>query len=461
MATRHVIVGAGPAGLAAAETLRALNGSARITLVCDEPPYARMALPYYLEGRVEERALHTGDAAWFESLEIRTRLGARASGLDAGAHQLLLDDGTSLEYDQLLVATGSRVAVPEIEGVNEAGVIPIWTLEHAKRFLGRGRGETAIIGAGFIAFTALDALCARSAGIRLVEMESRVLPRMLDAQGSAAVARKLDERGIDVRTGARVLRIEVVSGRQRIHLEANASLEVDSVVLATGVRPNVEFLAGSGVEIERGILVDAHLRTSLPEVFAAGDVAQGSDLLGGPRRIQAIQPTAVDHGRIAAANMAGIPISYAGSLTMNVLAAQGIEACSFGRWEEEREVLRVENVANGIYRKYAFERDVLVGGILVGPGLAVTGTNDVGMLKGLIQTGVPLGPWKEYLHQNPLDLRRVYVASGAATRLLGSTLLAGRADLPGGFRFPALAPARRRSPHHAVLVAGAPAPKSA
>jgi hypothetical protein len=159
--------------------------------------------------------------------------------------------------------------------------------------------------------------------------------------------------------------------------------------------------------------------------------------------------------------MAGIPISYAGSLTMNVLAAQGIEACSFGRWEEERDVLRVENAANGIYRKYAFERDVLVGGILVGPGLVVTGTNDVGMLKGLIQTGVPLGPWKDYLRQNPLDLRRVYVASGAATRLLGSTLLAGRADLPGGFRFPVLAPARRRSPHHAVLVAGAPVPRPA
>jgi NAD(P)H-nitrite reductase large subunit len=284
---------------------------------------------------------------------------------------------------------------------------------------------------------------------------------MLDAQGSAAIARRLGQRGIDVHTGARVLRIEAVAGRQRIHLDAGAAVEADSVVLATGVQPQLEFLAGSGAAIERGILVDAHLRTNLPDVCAAGDVAQGPDLLGGPRRIQAIQPTAVDHGRVAAANMAGVPISYAGSLTMNVLAAAGIEACSFGHWEQEREVIRVENPANGIYRKYAFERDVLVGGILVGPGLAVTGTNDVGMLKGLIQTGVALGPWKEYLHQNPLDLRRVYVASGAAKRLLGSTLLAGRAELPRGFRFPALAPARRRSAHHAALVAGAPAPKSA
>ncbi len=456
MPKRHVIVGAGPAGLAAAETLRALDRSARITLVCDEPPYARMALPYHLEGRIEERALHTGDAAWFESLDVHTRLGARASGLDAKAHRLLLDDGTSLEYDRLLVATGSRVAVPDIPGADGPGVIPLWTLEHVKRLLGRGRGETAIVGAGFIAFTALDALCARSTRVRFVEMEPRVLPRMLDAQGSAAVDSRLRARGIAVHTGARVLGIEPVAGRQRIRLAEGPPLEADSVVLATGVRPNVEFLAGSGVSIDRGILVDAQLRTSAPDVFAAGDVAQGPDLLGGARRVQAIQPTAVDHGRVAGANMAGTQVTYAGSLTMNILAAQGLEACSFGRWEEERSALRVENAANGIYRKYCFERDVLVGGALVGPGVAVTGTNDVGMLKGLIQTGVPLGPWKEYLHQNPLDLRRVYVASGAAKLLLGTSLLAGRAVTPGGFRFPAVGAAARRSPHHAALVAGAP-----
>jgi NADPH-dependent 2,4-dienoyl-CoA reductase/sulfur reductase-like enzyme len=458
---RHVIVGAGPAGLAAAETLRALDPEAGVALVCDEPPYARMALPYHLEGRIGEPALATGDAAWFDSLRIEARFGVRASGLDAKARRLLLEDGTSLDYERLLVATGSRVAVPGIEGAEVPGVIPLWTLDHARRFLARGRGETAIVGAGFIAFTALDALVSRSAAVRFLELEPRVLPRMLDTQGSAIVERRLRERGIDVRTGVRVQRIETVGARLRIHLEGGPAVEADSVVLATGVRPNVELLAGSGIEASRGIPVDAQLRTGVPEVFAAGDVAQGPDLLGGPRRIQAIQPTAVDHGRIAAANMAGIPVSYAGSLTMNVVAAQGLEAASFGRWEEERGALRVENAADGIYRKYVFERDVLVGGILIGPSSAVTATNDVGMLKGLIQTGAPLGTWKEYLHANPLELRRAYVASGAAKRLLGSMLLAGRATAPGGFRFPPVAPARRRSPHHGVLLAGAPVSRPA
>jgi hypothetical protein len=185
-------------------------------------------------------------------------------------------------------------------------------------------------------------------------------------------------------------------------------------------------------------------------------VAQAPDLLGGPRRVQAIQPVAVDHGRVAGANMAGHDVTYAGSLTMNILAAQDLEAVSLGRFDGSDDAVVVANAANHVYRKYVFEGDRLVGAILLGPTVAVTGMNDVGMAKGLIQTGVRLGPWKSYLGENPLDLRRPFVASGAARELLGSTLLAGRATGGGGFRFPP-APARRsRSRHHATLLSGAP-----
>jgi hypothetical protein len=195
-------------------------------------------------------------------------------------------------------------------------------------------------------------------------------------------------------------------------------------------------------------------------VYAAGDVAQGLDLSTGERRVHAIQPTATDHGRVAGASMLGESVRYAGSLTMNILAAQGVEACSFGLWDGEgKRCTVVSNVSSAIYRKYVWggeTGDVLVGAALVGPNLAVSGTNDVGMLKGLVQTGVALGPWQSYLEENPLDLRRVYVASGAARRLLESTLLTGRASTGGGFRFPQLAPVRSRKPHHAELVTGAP-----
>jgi NAD(P)H-nitrite reductase large subunit len=459
MATRHVIIGAGPAGINAIETLRAIDPDCEIALVCDEPAYARMVLPYYLEGKIDERAVMTGSEEWFSEHSVTTHLGVRVTAVDPGANRLSLDDDTQLGYDRLLVATGSRAARPPIDGLDGSGIVNLWTLADANDFLSEPRPHTVIVGAGFIAFTVLDAIAARSDRVTILEIEDRVLPNMLDAASSALMADHLKQLGIEVCTGARLEGIEQIAGKRRLRLAGGSDLECDAVVIAAGVAPNVEFLKSSGIEIGKGrgagILVDEMLQTSAEGVYAAGDVAEAADLLTGQRRVHAVQPTAVDHGRIAAANMAGVEVRYAGSLIMNILAAQGLEACSFGDWSGVgRETTVVENPANRIYRKYTWDGDALVGGILLGPSAALSGANDVGMLKGLIQTGVRLGPWKAYLDENPIDLRRVFVASGAAERLLESNLLTGRASVGGGFRFPSLPAIRKRSPHHDTLLAG-------
>jgi len=458
---RHVIVGAGPAGMAALQTIRALDAQAEIALVCDEAPCARMVLPYYLLGNIEEQAVFTADDAWLAEQRIEAHIGRRVASVDTGAQQLALDDGSTLAYDRLLIATGSRATRPPIEGADGEGIVNMWTLDDANAYLGSPHDETVIVGAGFIAFTILDAIVERSSRVTFVEIEPRILPRMLDAEAGDCFEGALAKRGITFHKGVAVERIEQAGGRRRLHLGNGTSLEADAVVMATGIQPNLEWLDGSGIELDHGILVDAGLQSSAPGVYAAGDVAQGLDLSTGERRVHAIQPTATDHGRIAGANMVGQGVQYSGSLTMNILAAQGLEACSFGLWDGAgRPCTVVSNPSGGIYRKYVWGGeggDVLVGGAIVGPTLSVSGTNDVGMLKGLVQTGVALGPWKDYLEENPLDLRRVYVASGAAKQLLQSTLLTGSATAPGGnFRFPKLAPVRKRKPHHAELVTGAP-----
>lgn len=462
MATRHLIVGAGPAGLHAIETLRSLDPRAEIDLVCDEPPYARMVLPYYLYGKIESAALMTGDAAWFEERRVATHLGARVTSVDPDARRVTLTSGSQLGYDRLLLATGSRAATPPIAGLDGPGIVPLWTLDHAEAFLAGPRGHTVIVGAGFIAFTVLDAIAQRSERVSFVELEAQVLPHMLDAASAALMKQHLEDRGVEVRTGARLERIESREGRRRLQLAQGESLLCDAVIVAAGVSPNVEFLAGSGIELGAGpgagILVDDRLQTSAEGAYAAGDVAQAADLQTGELRVHAVQPTAVDHGRVAAANMAGVDARYAGSLVMNILSAQGLEACSFGDWRGAgRESTVVSNPRDRIYRKYVWEADALAGGILLGPSAAVSSGNDVGMLKGLIQTGVALGPWRTYLEENPLDLRRVYVASAAAEQLLQSTLLSGRVSTGGGYRFPPLSPRRQRSAHHATLLTGKPA----
>jgi len=446
--------------MAALQTLRALDAEAEIVLVCDEPAYARMVIPYYLQGNIEEQAVFTADAAWLAEERIETHSNCRVTSVNPDARSIELDDGTALSYDKLLIATGSRATRPPIEGADGEGIVNMWTLEDAKAYLAGPTDDTVIVGAGFIAFTILDAIAARSKNVSFVEIEPQILPRMLDAEAAECFEAALAQKGIAFHKGAAVERIEQADGRRRIHIAGGTTLDADAVVMATGILPNLEFLEGSGIAIDHGIVVDEMLRSSAPDVYAAGDVAQGLELGTAASRVHAIQPTATDHGRIAAANMAGEEVRYSGSLTMNILAALGHEACSFGLWDGTgHDCTLVANRAGGIQRKYVWggpDGDVLVGGALVGPTLAVSGTNDVGMLKGLVQTGVALGPWREYLEENPLDLRRVFVASGAAQELLKSTLLTGRVSTGGGFRFPKLAPVRTRKVHHAELVTGAP-----
>jgi NAD(P)H-nitrite reductase large subunit len=446
--------------LAALQTIRSLDAEAEIELVCDEAACARMVLPYYLLGNIEERAVLTADDDWFAEQRVKTHIGRRVARVDVGARTLALDDGAALSYDRLLIATGSRATRPPIEGADGEGVVNMWTLADANAYLGAAHGETVVVGAGFIAFTILDAIVARSERVSFVEVAPRILPRMLDEEAAACFEGVLAAKGIAFHTDTAVERIEQVAGRRRLHLASGATLDADAVVMATGIQPNIDFLAGSGVEVDHGILVDEAMQSSVEGVYAAGDVAQGLDISSGERRVHAIQPTATDHGRVAGAAMVGESVRYAGSLTMNILAAEGLEACSFGLWGAEGSSdTRVSNPAGGIYRRYVWggdAGDVLIGGTIVGPTLAVSGTNDVGMLKGLVQTGVSLGPWKAYLDENPLDLRRVFVASGAARELLETTLLTGRVSTGGGFRFPKLKPRRARKPHHAEFVAGAP-----
>ena len=174
MATRHLIVGSGPAGINAIETIRRIDADAQITLLGDEPAYARMLLPYYLEGAIEERAVMTGDAAWFAERGVTTRLGVRVAAVDSAKQRVTLDDGSHQGWDRLLLATGSRSARPPIDGLDEPGVQNLWTLADATGFLAAPHSHTAIVGAGFIAFTVLDALVLRSERVSLLEIAPQV-----------------------------------------------------------------------------------------------------------------------------------------------------------------------------------------------------------------------------------------------------------------------------------------------
>jgi NAD(P)H-nitrite reductase large subunit len=456
--SHHVIIGGGPAGINAIETIRRFDERGGITLISDERAYARMALPYFLAKQIPQAQLATGDDAYFDRLRVTRTIGPRVTRVDAQGRTLHLDSGETVGFDTLLIATGSSPAHPPIPGADGAHVHNLWTLADAQAVMASAKGKrpsAVLVGAGFIGLIILNALHKLGWKLSVVELEGQILSRMLDRRGADAAEAHLRERGVDIYTGCGVTGIDGAR-KKSLSLSDGQTLHANVVILSTGITPNVGFLSGSGVRVDHGVVVDARMQSTVSGIFAAGDVAQGPNLLGGPPVIHAIQPTAVDHGRVAGANMAGRESAYAGSLVMNILDVAGLHCTSFGRWQETADTTVVWNAARPVYRKLVWDGTRIVGAIMLGPIEDTTMLTDVGMVKGLIQSQVDLAEWKHYINERPWDLRRAYVASNAARVLLARTTV-GAASQSRRFHFNDRGPTTTPSPHHADLVGTQPA----
>ena len=425
---RHVIVGGGTASINAITTIREYDGGdSEVVLVAREWPYSRMVLPYYLGHEISESHVFTATEGRLARLGVSPAyIGRSATSLDTANNRLTLDDGTVLEYDDLLIATGSSATRPPIPGADGSKIYNQWTLNDTRGVLSEIKEgmDVAMVGAGFISFTILNSVLSHGANLHVIEIMPQILPRMIDADAAILVQDWLRGRGVHIHTNAAVNSIEDVDGRKKLVLNQGDPLMADLIIMGTGIRPNLEWLEGSGLEINQGILVDDHLRSNVPNVYVAGDVAEGLELITGGRAVHAIEPTAMAHGRIVGANMAGRDIAFQGSLLMNILDVQELDIASFGDWSAtngETSVLLLPK--EHIYRKLVWDGDRIVGAVIMGPARGIWTTNDVGILKGLIQSGVHLGAWKQYLHENLRDLKRPFVASRVPTSMLPVTVL--------------------------------------
>lgn len=413
----HVIIGAGPAGVIAAETLRKLNPASRITLIGDEPepPYSRMALPYLLIHRIDERGTYLRkDEDHYRDRRIDLMVD-RVASVDSGARTVKLASGGTLEYDKLLVATGSRPISPPIPGVDQPGIFPCWTLAHAREIAKAAAPGTKVVlmGAGFIGCIILEALAKSGVDLTVVEMADRMVPRMMNETAGNMIKDWCLDKGVAVHTSTKVTAIDKGNGKHRfnVQLDSGTTLPADLIISATGVRSNIEFLKGSGIKTDQGILVNEHLQTSDPNVYAAGDVAQGLDFSTGEYSVQAIQPTAADHGQLVARNMAGLRgAMHRGSVNMNVLDTMGLISASFGLWMGADGGDQAEVCDRGRFRylNLQFEDDVLVGATSLGL------TDHVGVLRGLIQTKTRLHDWKDKLLHDPTRIMEAYLANTQA-----------------------------------------------
>ncbi|MBL0141149.1 MAG: NAD(P)/FAD-dependent oxidoreductase [Betaproteobacteria bacterium] len=414
---KHLIVGNGPAGVIAAETLRKLAPADTVTLLGDEagPPYSRMAIPYLLMGDIEEPGTWLRkDAGHFARLGIELKTG-RARSVETGRRVLTLETGDVIAWDRLLIATGSHPNRPPIPGIELPGVSPCWTLEDARAIMARAQKGSRVLqmGAGFIGCIIMEALAARGADLTVVEMGERMVPRMMTPGASALIRAWCEGKGINVITKARVTSIAQRGAALTATLDSGQKIEADLLISATGVTPNTEFLAGSGVDCEQGVLVDEHMQSSVAGIYAAGDVARAPEFDTGRKIAYAIQPTAADQARIAAHNMAGRDAVSPGALAMNVLDTLGLVASSFGQWQgvpASESGASVELRDDGAFRylRLEFAGDRLIGATSLGL------TEHVGVIRGLIQGRVALGEWKQKLLADPTRLMEAYLARAQA-----------------------------------------------
>ncbi len=376
-----VILGMGAAGLAALEALRSAEretGSepAKVTVVAPEEgfPYSLCALPFSLCGELAECYLERCSPDYL-SIHDADRVQGKAATISRGI--VKLEDGKELPYDRLLVSTGSLPFVPPIPGLELEGVHFLASLTDTtgiREWVESGQTRCVVIGAGFVGIEAAVALRKLGCEVTVVEMLDWVLPRVFDEDVAETAQAYLEAGGLAFRLGSQVTRVEpcpegtvdaVYVGEERI--------ECDTVVVGIGVRPNIAFVEGSGVDVHHGILVGDDMQTSVPGIYAAGDVVEVRSAHTGEPTLGAIWPNAIAQGRVAGRSMAGLTEPYDGSEMLNVVNLFEAPAVSLGltSFLAKQAGIEVEEVVfrppgDRISKKLLLEGGRIVGAQLVG-----------------------------------------------------------------------------------------------
>ena len=378
---RYTIIGNGVAAIGCIEGIRGVDAQGPITVVSHErhPAYCRPLISYLLEGRADLGHMPYRDGAFYERMGCEVLSGRDAVGIDPAAREVELDDGSRVSFDALCVATGSSPFVPPFAGLaTVASQHAFMTLDDA---LGLDAAIDAtsrvlIVGAGLIGLKCAEGICGRVASITVCDLADRVLSSILDPDCAALVQNHLERNGIRFLLGDTVQRFE----ERRAYMKSGTEVEFDLLVLAVGVRANTELVKNAGGDVNRGILVNEQMETTIPDVYAAGDCAEGYDAALGARRVLAILPNAYLQGSAAGANMAGNAVSFNNAIPMNSIGFFGLHMMTAGVYEGEM----VEERTEGSIKRFFVGNGFLKGFILIG------GTERAGIYTSLIREKVPL-----------------------------------------------------------------------
>lgn len=360
---RYVIIGGSAAAIGCIEGIRSVDKTGEIILITGETEwnYSRPLISYLLEGKTTRDKMWCRPDSFFTRNGVTVKAGVLATTLDAGDRTVRLSTGERLAYDRLLAATGSRPFVPPIPGLETVErTFCFQTLSDASALAEALRPESRvlILGAGLTGVKCAEGIRGLCAQIAIADLAPRVLPAVLDDTAAAMVQARMEEKGVRFYLNDSAAAFRGNTAR----LQSGTELEFDVLVTAVGVRPNTQLVADAGGAVDRGILVDGRCATTLPDVYAAGDCAQGYDAVSGEKRMLPLWPNAVLQGETAGINMAGGRADYTQGIALNASGVFGLHMITAGSYEGESFTVQ----RDGSYKRLVTADGVLKGVIMVG-----------------------------------------------------------------------------------------------
>jgi len=378
---RYVIIGNSIAAAGCIEGIRRADPDGPVTVVGREPyhVYSRPLISYLLLGKTSRERMLYRPADFYEKNGAALLAGKSAVKLDPAAHTVALDNGAELPYDRLLVSTGSRAFVPPIKGLDTVGGYHTFITVDDALALDRAADKSAnvlIIGAGLIGLKCAEGILHKVRHVTVVDMAKQVLPSVLDEGGAAVLQKHIEAQGVELHLG---VSIDSFDGKTMLTADGRR-LPFDVLVVAAGVRPNVELVKDAGGAVNRGIVTDNCGRTSLPDVYAAGDCAESYDISLGGSRILALLPNAYMQGECAGDRMAGGDLTFDRAIPLNATSLWGLHMTTAGTYAGTD----VLTTRGGTYKRLFYEDDLLKGFIIIG------NVERTGIYTALIRNRTPL-----------------------------------------------------------------------
>lgn len=364
---RIAIIGNGICGISAAKCISEDAPKEKITIFTDEEYhyYPRPRLIQLLSEKTDLSQLFPYNDDWFTKRNIEVNLGKKVQAINISSKELILADLKKHSFDKLLIADGSSPFVPPIEGIAEEGIFTLRIINDVLRIreFCRDKKKAVVIGGGLLGIETARALTTLGLKVNVVEVASRLLPRQLDEDGADILKSQVEKLGIEVILATTCSRI-ISEGSKRCLLSKEiGKLEGDIFIISAGIRPNIEVTKDSGIDINRGIIVNKYLQTNISDIFAAGDCAEFNGVVYG------IIPAAIEQGKVAASNIIGKEIEYKGTLFQATLKVVGIDLTSIGEVNPEGEgyeEIKKKDISKGIYKKVVIKDGKVIGTIILG-----------------------------------------------------------------------------------------------